>query len=92
MGIKPRKWIERLHRRIEKLCLSHNYISTFAVFIGLTSLSTYSFDNQRISPQKTSIRTKVARFSRHTFLSYALKESRVPVSCDVLVVALTIES
>lgn len=94
-GIWPTMWIERLLCQIYRLCLSHNYISTSAVFIGLTSLSTYSFGHQRLS-KKGGI--KVLGFKADCgvvelnglgpLLSHALKESFLPVSLDVFVAAL----
>lgn len=85
-------WIELLLCQIYRLCLSHNYISTSAVFIGLTSLSTYGFGHQRLS-KKGGI--KVLGFKADcgavelnglgAHLSHALKESFLPVSPDVFV-------
>lgn len=87
-GIWPTMWIERLLCQIYRLCLSHNYISTSAVFIGLTSLSTYSFGHQRLSKKGGF---KVLGFKADcgavglnglgTLLSHGLKESFRPSMC-----------
>lgn len=85
-------WIELLLCQIYRLCLSHNYISTSAVFIGLTSLSTYG---SAIKGFQKKGGIKVLGFKADcgavelnglgAHLSHALRESFLPVSPGVFV-------